>query len=523
LLSGVLFPLALPNELFLLGSPVVGLVALVPYYVALRETSDARTAARLGAIFGGVSTIIANYWLMFFGDYSIWTIGGTTIGYVGYNWLLGGFLWRVVHTRRAYRPVLFAAVWMGYEYLKSIGFLGYPWGLAAYPFNELTIFNQVVDVTGVWALSFLAVYANAVIAELVSARRRSPWLEQLGNPIMLCLLVIATGIYGQIRVNEPVPVQDTVDLVLVQQNADAWNTRDISGPLLTSQRETEAGIAAWEKEPELIVWSETTLRYFYVESRSWYERNPSEKPFLTFVSELPAPLLTGAPFQNPDDEFAYHNAVLLIDQDTEVTQWYGKQHLVPFAELIPFWQTEMIRTFFQDVIGIPGIWAPGPGIRLFTIQGNGGSDVLIGTPICFEDGFSYMVRRHVKAGADLVINLTNNSWSRTNSAQLQHFVAARYRAIETRRGLVRSTNSGYTSVLDPWGRVTESAPMFESNHLNVTVNVYEPAVETIYVLWGDYLPQLTLALLGILMLVAETKKRSASRRPSFLENPIRQD
>jgi len=134
-----------------------------------------------------------------------------------------------------------------------------------------------------------------------------------------------------------------------------------------------------------------------------------------------------------------------------------------------------------------------------------------------------MVRRHVNAGADLVINLTNNSWSRTNSAQLQHFVAARYRAIETRRGLVRSTNSGYTSVLDPWGRVTESAPMFESNHLNVTVNVYEPAEETIYVLWGDYLPQFTLAVLGMLMLVAEAKKRSALRRPSFLEDPIRQD
>ena len=523
LLSAVLFPLALPNELFLLGSPIIGLIALVPYYVALRTTSDARTAARLGAIFGAVSTIIANYWLMFFGDYSIWTIGGTTIGYIGYNWLLAGFLWRVVHTRRAYRAVLFAAVWMAYEYLKSIGFLGYPWGLAAYPFNELAVFNQVVDVTGVWALSFLAVYANAVVAELIAKPPRSFKLEQLANPIMLCLLVMITAVYGHARLQQPIPVRDTVDLVLVQQNADAWNTDDISGPLLTSQRETEAGLEAWDRRPELIVWSETTLRYFYVESRSWYERNPAEKPFVTFVSELPAPLLTGAPFQNPEDEFAVHNAVLLIDQNTEVEQWYGKQHLVPFAELIPFWQTEMIRTFFQDVIGIPGIWAPGPGIRLFTIQGNSGNDVRIGTPICFEDGFSYMVRRHVSAGADLVINLTNNSWSRTNSAQLQHFVAARYRAIETRRGLVRSTNSGYTSVLDPWGRVTESAPMFESSHLNVRVNVYEPSGETIYVLWGDYLPQVTLALLGMLLIVAGQTKRSALRRSDGSDDPIRQD
>ncbi len=523
LLAAILFPLALPNELFLLGSPIIGLIALVPYYLALRNTPDARTAARLGAIFGGVSTIIANYWLMFFGDYSIWTIGGTTIGYIAYNWVLAGFLWRVVHAPRIYRPALFAAVWMAYEYLKSIGFLGYPWGLAAYPFNELAIFNQVVDITGVWALSFLAVYANSVIAELIASPPRPIRLEQIANPIMLGLLLITTAVYGQSRLQQPVPVRDTVDLVLVQQNADAWNTRDISGPLLTSQRETEAALAGWESDPELVVWSETTLRYFYVESQSWYERNPTEKPFLTFVSELPAPLLTGAPFQNPEDEFAVHNAVLLIDQNTEVAQWYGKQHLVPFAELIPFWQTEMIRTFFQDVIGIPGIWAPGPGIRLFTIQGNDGNDVRIGTPICFEDGFSYMVRRHVRAGADLVINLTNNSWSRTNSAQLQHFVAARYRAIETRRGLVRSTNAGYTAVVDPWGNVIESAPMFESGHLNVTVNVYDPVGETIYVRWGDYLPQFALAVLGILLAIAELKKRSALQRSNGSENPILQD
>ncbi|MFW6312768.1 MAG: apolipoprotein N-acyltransferase, partial [Spirochaetota bacterium] len=204
LFSAILFPLALPNELFLLGSPILGLIALVPYYVALRETPDARTGARLGAVFGGVSTIIANYWLMFFGDYSIWTIGGTTIGYIGYNWLLAGFLWRVVHTHRAYRPVLFAAVWMAYEYLKSIGFLGYPWGLAAYPFNELVIFNQIVDVTGVWALSFLAVYANAIVAEQLQSSRESWRIPELANPAILLVLVTLSAAYGYSRLQKPV-------------------------------------------------------------------------------------------------------------------------------------------------------------------------------------------------------------------------------------------------------------------------------------------------------------------------------
>lgn len=522
----MLFPLALPNELFPLGAPLLGLVALAPYYLALRDTGRAKNAARLGALFGGVSTVIANYWLMFFGDYSVWTIGGTTVGYIGYNYVLAGLLWKTTRAPAAYRPVLFAMLWAVYEYAKSIGFLAYPWGLAAYPFNDLIVVNQIVDVTGVWSLSFIAVYVAATLAELVpgrAARLPGPvaertalppelasWFgrEALANAGMAAILIGLVLGYGASRVRAEVPVRETIDLVLVQQNADAWNTRNIARPLRTAQEETERGLADLDHDPELVVWSETSLRYFYEEGRDWYAANPPERPFLDFVSDLPAPLLTGSPLRDPDDEFAVYNAVLLIDQDTSVDQWYAKQHLVPFAEVIPFWDTPVVRDFFSSVIGISGIWAPGPGSRLFEITGNDGGRVAIATPICFEDGFAYVNRRFVLAGADVVLNLTNNAWSRTDSAQLQHFVAARYRAIETRRGLVRSTNSGYTAVVDPWGRVVESLPMFETGHLSVTVPVYEPTSELLYIRWGDYLPQLFLVVLATLFALEEVRRRA---------------
>jgi apolipoprotein N-acyltransferase len=515
LLGALLFAAALPNELFPLGSPLLGLVALVPYYLALCRTADARSAARLGALFGAVSTIIANYWLMFFEDYSAWTIGGTTLAYIVFNYLLAGFLWRATRAPRVFRPVLFALVWTFYEYLKSVGFLGYPWGLAAYPFNQLHAFNQLVQITGVWGLSFIAVYLNATLAEWVLLPRGTARALASRNTVVVVLLVASVGVYGAYRLNTPVEVKDTVDLVLVQQNADAWNTRDISRPLLTSQRETEVALEEFDQRPELIVWSETSLRYFYVEGRNWYVRNPSEQPFIDFLASLPAPLLTGAPYQDPSDHRSVYNAVLQINQDSDVAAWYGKQHLVPFAEVIPFWDVPAVQRLFRDVIGIPGAWTPGPGNRLFEIRGNDGAPVRIATPICFEDGFSYINRRFVHSGADLLINLTNNSWSRTNSAQLQHFVAARYRAIETRRGLIRSTNSGYTAVIDPWGRVVEAAPMFVTAHLNVTVPVYAPATESAYILWGDLLAQIAGAFLVSLLIV--NRFRSAKQRRACID------
>lgn len=536
LLSAVLFPLALQNELFPLGNALVGIVALAPFYLALLRTDAVRNATRLGVLFGAVSTILANYWLMFFEDYSIWTIGGTTIGYVAYNYLLAGFLWRALRAPRAYRPVLFAMVWTVYEFLKSVGFLAYPWGLAAYPFNEIIVMIQLADLTGVWGLTFLAVYLNSVVAEAlhsVGAGHRSLVRRErdrnrsapavlasrptLANAAMLAVLLIATAVYGWYRLGREIPVLDTMDLVLIQQNADSWNARDVAGPLQTTQNETRRALAEASFQPELVVWNETTLRYFYVEGRDWYTRNPPGDPFVEFVTQLPAPLMTGAPFQDPDDELGVYNSVLLIDQDSSVRQWYAKQHLVPFAEAIPFWELDAVRRFFANVIGLGGTWAHGPGTRLFTAEGNAGEPVTIATPICFEDAFAYVNRRFVAAGADLILNLTNNSWSRTNSAQLQHFVAARYRAVETRRGLVRSTNSGYTSIVDPWGRVVASTPMFETNHLNATVNVYRPQAESVYVVYGDYLPVAFALILAGLFAVALAQEKAALRRPSGTE------
>ena len=527
LLSSVLYPLALPNELFPLGQPVLGMIALAPLYLALTETDDPRRAAALQALFGIVSTLLANYWLMFFGDYSVWTIGGTTLGYAAYNYLLGGFLWFASRRRPEYRPVVFALVWTFYEYLKSIGFLAYPWGLAAYPFNMLVRVNQLAAVTGVWGITLIAVYLNAVLAELAlgssrdllgEARRvhRVTTMPAVRHLAVLLLVGLAVLAYGEHSIRREIPVRDRIRLLLVQQNADSWNTRDLARPLRTAQELTWEGLAGAGAPVDVVVWSETSLRYFLEDGRSWFERQPQPETFIRFLERLPAPLLTGAPFPSPDDDFAVHNAVLLVNSRAEVVQWYGKQQLVPFAELVPFWDRPVIREFFQEVIGVPGIWAPGPGYRLFDLPTAGGGTVATGTPVCFEDAMAGVVRGFVLRGADLLVNLTNNSWSRTNSAQIQHFVAARYRAVETRRTLVRSTNGGYTTVIDPWGRVKASLPMFETAHLYADVPIHRPTSETVYTTFGDYLPWGIGLLLAVLFAVDFIRSAGQDRRRAAL-------
>jgi apolipoprotein N-acyltransferase len=509
--SAVLFPLALPNELFPMGNPFLGLIALSPLYLALLWAESPRHATLVGVLFGGISTFLANYWLMFFGEYSVWTIGGATLGYMLFNAILGPFLWRALRADRAYRPLLFALVWTGYELLKSVGFLGYPWGLAAYPFNMIPVLIQIADVTGTWGLTLVVVYLSAVVAELLvdlTAIRRVS--RSTGRSAAACAVLVAIVVgYGVVALNRDIPSDDNLDLLLVQQNSDSWNTRDIAGPLETAQNLTHEGIAAMSNNPDLIVWSETSLRFPYGEFSGWYDKNPEAEPFNEFVRELPAPFMTGSPYRTSGNQFSIHNSVLLLDSAGEIQQWYGKQQLVPFAEYVPFWESAVVQRFFREVVGIGAIWAPGPGIRLFTIDRKAGSPIEVGTPICFEDAFAYVARQFVRSGADILINLTNNSWSLTDSAQLQHLVAARFRAVETRRSLVRSTNAGFTGVIDPWGGISSGLTMFEEAYLIAEVPVYRPSTTSIYLRWGEYFP--IGILVGLLMLLVWSTVRPNRR------------
>ena len=509
--SALLLAFSLPNEAALFGIPLLGFFCLSPLFAALARTKSDLHAAIAGAVFGAVAHASSSYWLYFFQDFAIWTIGATTVAYSLLYAFLGVFLRRFSRmpgASEALRPFLMAAAWTVWEWQKSIGFLGYPWGLVAYSVNEVSILTQIADSTGIYGLTFLLALSSALVAEVVRKFSR-PMLRSF---VVFASILIWFGAYGVFRLSSPTPVVDKVPLLLVQHNADSWESGGEMRALSRSQELTREGLRKMRTggaalaggeaipQPALVAWSETVLRRPYEDYLPFFRKNPVADPFVPFLSRIGVPLLTGAPVVLDWEKYDATNSAILLGPDGGLRYSYAKRHPVPFAESIPFWEYQWMRDFMKRVVGLEGGWVMGSEATVMTVPTPSGRDLRFGVPICFEDAFPDVCADFFRGGADILINITNDSWSRMASSETQHFAAARFRAIENRRVLVRSTNGGYTVVVDAEGRVAADLPLFEAATLPVLVSVQRSERQTTYFLLGDWLPLLLAIVLGFSLL-----------------------
>ena len=111
----------------------------------------------------------------------------------------------------------------------------------------------------------------------------------------------------------------------------------------------------------------------------------------------------------------------------------------------------------------------------------------IATPICFDDTAAEVCRAMFLSGSEAFVNVTNDAWSKTESAEIQHAVVAHYNAIEYRTTLARATNAGYTVVIGPNGKVLDSLPLFTECALSTEIPIFEREI-TIYAMFGNWLP-----------------------------------
>ena len=171
----------------------------------------------------------------------------------------------------------------------------------------------------------------------------------------------------------------------------------------------------------------------------------------------------------------HYNAASVFAADGSLLGRYAKIHLVPWGEYVPF---AKLFGFAHGLTRNAGRFTHGWKRSVFRLNGHH-----YGIFICYESIFASEIRQFVVNGAEVLVNISDDGWYGDTSAPWQHLNMARMRAVENRRWLLRDTNTGVTAAIDPYGRVTQSAPRHEFTSLAVRYGFSDDL--TFYTRFGD--------------------------------------
>ncbi len=535
LVSAFIYSLAFPGFVTSRGWGFVAFFALIPVLAVIRNTS-VFASALYGFVFGVSFYLCFNYWLPGFHKLAILivtVIKGTEMVFL--------FLSLKAADRffRRFSYIVQAIIWVAYAYLAESWFAGYPYGNIGYSLYRYLPLMQIAEFTGVWGIIFLMILPQAFLARYVADLFRGSdpsFVSYLRKnrvfPVVYILIFILWLTFGLARCakwssEEP---DRYWRVAAIQHNHDSWK-----GGLETYRSNfsnlRRLSLEAIRRDPEVVVWSETAfvpsvdwhMSYSYEETDKIMSNKKTAKlvkEFVEFGEELGLPLVTGNPrgvLKDPSKGPVLedgtlnrmdYNTVILFDEG-RIKQSYAKQHLVPFTEHFPY-EKQLPWMYRMLLANDYNWWLPGDEAVVFEASG-----VKFSTPICYEDTFGYHTAEFVENGAEVILNLTNDRWSGCAEAAVQHAAIAVLRSVETRKSMVRSTNSGLTCMILPTGRIVDPVEQFKQTWHIYDVPVYSSErPDTFYVKHPDLLAHIAVYLSAILLAVGLVLAivRSAGRK-----------
>ncbi|MEE8350509.1 MAG: apolipoprotein N-acyltransferase [Acidobacteriota bacterium] len=353
---------------------------------------------------------------------------------------------------------------------------GFPWALLGYSQIPYLWIIQTSDIGGVYLVSVLLVGANSAFVGALRLKTFKP-LFIFASPFLMA------NLYGVYRVNwwqpDPGPM---LKVALVQPNIGLSQDKE---HYAVKYYETlpEYYRQAVEAGAEWVIFPEAPNPFLYQEDfyfkTFWESQVSTQQAFLLFNTTL---------FEVEPTLRYFNSALMLGPEGTEVYRYY-KNHLVPFGEYVPF--QDWLGVFFAPLVQEVSGFSPGDELQIGNV-----SNTPFATLICYEGIFPELSRRLVGQGAQVFVNITNDSWYGRSTAPRQHLEMILFRAIETRKPFLRSANSGYSAVIDYRGRPSQEMGLFEEGVL--LAQVEGNTHRSIYSYVGDWI---NILMAGVTILV----------------------
>ena len=516
LLSGLLLALAWPRD----GFPGLALVGFIPLLFLEDHISKNRKD------FHRFAVLVYSYpgFLLWNGLTTWWIWNSTEIG-AALALIANSFFMAVVFNLYSYTKrfvygkghgyFILPLFWMSFEYWHFNWDMSWPWLTIGNVFASFPEWVQWYEYTGVFGGTLWVLVMNVLFYRFIILGRNKPVInkQSLTYGVISLVLLIGPLWFSFHLYNNYEERTKPVEVIISQANLDPYTEQYELPPLEVIEMNLDPVKEYIDDETDFVVCPESSIQESIWEHR--YEASPSLRYINSFIRDFPqlavvigastfkeyfddeTPSYTARKFKDADAYYDAYNTVFYLDSTGEY-RTYHKSKLTPAVEKMPFPKyLKFLEHLSIDLGGTVGSLGTDDVRKVFIRP----SDSLeVAAIICYESVYGEFFSRFVRNGAELVFIVTNDGWWGNTAGHRQHFSYARLRAVETRRSIARSANTGISAFIDQRGNILEESPYWEPAVLKGKINANDRM--TYYVLHGDYLARIAAFVSVLLLLIA---------------------
>ena len=421
----------------------------------------------------------------------------------------------------------------------ALGYVGAEWLLPklfsdtlGYSFHSSAVLRQAADLAGGRGLTLACVVVSECAAAVVLvAIRREPagngwtnrWRAAAPPALGAAVVIGALLSYGALRLRQieaRTAAAPRFTAGVVQANIARYDklaaergTFDAVKQILDAHLALSKELLEEGPPPDLLVWPETVYPTTFGAPKS-QEGAAFDAQIAALVARAGVPLIFGAFEQGDRGE---HNAAFFLSKGERGVGYdaYRKSQLFPLTESVPAWlDGPRFRSWFPWA----GHWQAGPGAQAVSITVANGTAVSFAPLICYEAVYPAYVAEAARAGAQVLLTISNDTWFPDVRGPRLHLISAAFRSLETRLPQIRATNSGISALILPSGEIVSPTGFDARAALRLAVPRLG-ASGTLFTRWGDWLGGVSLGLAALLLASAKAlqkgreRVRSAGPRP----------
>jgi apolipoprotein N-acyltransferase len=403
--------------------------------------------------------------------------------------------------------------WLSFEYVHLNWSISWPWLTLGNGLSGFTAYIQWYEFTGVaggslliWIMNLLVF--NCIIALKEPNKKKSIIYVAAGLGLIGLLMMISQQLLPAEKINS-----DPQNILVVQPNIDPYHKFENLTAAEQVNQLVQLSANNIDSNTQLIIWPETAMS-----AADWQDNikgNPYYQPIFQFLAANPKlQLVSGietfkqygtiaeTPTARKTNDGIYYdafNAAVSLQSGVEPA-FYNKSKLVPGVESLPSFLKFMAPVFEQFGGSTGGYGTSDTAVVFKKMEGNYSAAPII----CYESIYGEYVSQYVKSGANVLTILTNDGWWGNTPGHRQHLSYAKLRAIETRRWVARSANTGISAFINPRGEIVSQVPWDKRTVIKLKVPT-ESSI-SFYVQHGDFLFKIASGIAALFVVVFFYKK-----------------